>query len=342
MYLFTCKIIYCHYCLYNKSPPAVFRFSVQPHVVRITTLFAAFFYARIHNMRVAVLTDTNSGITIDDGRKDGIYVLPMPFIVNDKEYLDCVNLSHDEFYAFLSQGAEVTTSQPAAGDVISMWDRILDDGYDEIVYIPMSSGLSGSCANALVYASDYDGKVQVVNNQRISVTQRQSVLDAVKLAAKGLSASEIKDILERVKFESSIYITVDTLEYLKKGGRVTPAGAALAKILNLKPILSIQGEKLDAFSKCRGIKQAKTIMLNAIKNDIDTRFGGYDPSSPAVRLAVAHSNNLEAAKEFAEEIKNVFPGCDVYIDSLPLSISCHIGPGSLAIACSKTVPECSE
>ncbi len=293
-------------------------------------------------MRVAVLTDTNSGITIDDGRKDGIYVLPMPFIVNDKEYLDCVNLSHDEFYAFLSQGAEVTTSQPAAGDVISMWDRILDDGYDEIVYIPMSSGLSGSCANALVYASDYDGKVQVVNNQRISVTQRQSVLDAVKLAAKGLSASEIKDILERVKFESSIYITVDTLEYLKKGGRVTPAGAALAKILNLKPILSIQGEKLDAFSKCRGIKQAKTIMLNAIKNDINTRFGGYDPSSPAIRLAVAHSNNLEAAKEFAEEIKNVFPGCDVYIDSLPLSISCHIGPGSLAIACSKTVPECSE
>ncbi len=293
-------------------------------------------------MRVAVLTDTNSGITIDDGQKSGIYVLPMPFIVNDKEYLDCINLSHEEFYGFLSQDAEVTTSQPAAGDVISMWDRIFDEGYDEIVYIPMSSGLSGSCANALVYASDYDGKVQVVNNQRISVTQRQSVLDAKELADKGLSASEIKDILERVKFESSIYITVDTLDYLKKGGRVTPAGAALAKILNLKPILSIQGEKLDAFSKCRGIKQAKTIMLNAMKNDIDTRFGGYDPASPSVRLAVAHSNNLEAAKEFAEEIKNEFPNCEIYIDSLPLSISCHIGPGSLAIACSKIVPECSK
>jgi len=293
-------------------------------------------------MKVAVLTDTNSGITVEEGKKEGVFVLPMPFIVGDKEYLDCVNLSHEEFYNFLSQGASVTTSQPAAGDVISMWDRIFDEGYDEIVHIPMSSGLSGSCANAITYAADYDGKVQVVNNQRISVTQRQSVLDAKVLADKGLSASQIKEILERVKFESSIYITVDTLEYLKKGGRVTPAGAALAKILNLKPILSIQGEKLDAFSKCRGIKQAKTIMLNAIRNDIDTRFGGYNPESPNVRLAVAHSNNIDAANEFAEEIRNEFPNCELYVDSLPLSISCHIGPGSLAIACSNYVPECSE
>ncbi len=287
--------------------------------------------------RIAIVTDTNSGITPEQGKRDGIFILPMPFIVNDKEYLDCINLSHDEFYRFLAKGADFTTSQPAAGDVISLWDRIFDEGYDEIVHIPMSAGLSGACSNALTYASDYDGRVLVVNNQRISVTQRQSVYDAKYLAGNGHNAVEIKKILEDVKFESSIYITVDTLEYLKKGGRVTPAGAALAKILNLKPILSIQGEKLDAFSKCRGTGQAKRIMLKAMKNDIEKRFGGYDPENPSIWLAVAHSRNEEMAKEFAGEIAEEFPNCNIYIDSLPLSISCHIGPGSLAIACSRLV-----
>lgn len=289
--------------------------------------------------RTAIVTDTNSGITPEEGRRDGIFVLPMPFVVNGKEYLDCVNLSHREFYSFLEQGADVTTSQPAAGDVISLWNEIFDGGYEEIVHIPMSSGLSGAYSSAALFSSDFDGKVQVVNNQRISVTQRQSVYDALYLASNGHSAAEIKDILEASKYDSSIYIMVDTLEYLKKGGRVTPAGAALAKILNLKPILTIQGEKLDAYSKCRGLKQAKSIMLKAMINDINTRFGGYDPEAPGVFLEVAHTENEENALMFADEIREVFPGSNVQVAPLPLSISCHIGPGSLAIACSKAVKD---
>ncbi len=288
--------------------------------------------------KTAIVTDTNSGITPLEGKENGIFVLPMPFVVNEKEYLDCVNLSQTEFYRFLLEGADVTTSQPAAGDVMTLWNQIFEEGYDEIVHIPMSSGLSGAYSSAMLFASDYDGRVQVVNNQRISVTQRQSVYDALYLAHNGHSAEEIKNILEETKFDSSIYIMVDTLDYLKKGGRVTPAGAALAKILNLKPILTIQGEKLDAFSKCRGIKQAKSIMIKAIMNDIDTRFGGYDPSDPGIWLQVAHTENEEAANEFANEIQDVFPGSNVYVAPLPLSISCHIGPGSLAIACTKAVP----
>ncbi len=287
--------------------------------------------------KIAIVTDTNSGITPEQGKKDGIHVLSMPFIVDDREYLDCVNLSHDDFYRFLSEGASVTTSQPAAGDVIALWDRIFDEGYDEIVHIPMSSGLSGAYETARTIAMDYGDRVWVVNNQRISVTQRQSVYDAKYLAENGHDAKEIKKILEEVKFETSIYITVDTLDYLKKGGRVTPAGAALAKILNLKPVLSIQGEKLDAFSKCRGNKQAKKIMLKAISDDIESRLGGYDPAAPTIWFEVAHSQNEDEAKEFAEEIRASFPNSNIYIDSLPLSISCHIGPGSLAIACSKVV-----
>ena len=289
--------------------------------------------------KIAVVTDTNSGITPEEGKDNGIFVIPMPFMINEKEYLDCVNLSQKDFYHFLSRGAEVTTSQPAAGDVISLWDSIFSEGYDEIVHIPMSSGLSGSCANALIYASDYDGRVQVVNNQRISVTQRQSAYDARYLAENGYTASKIKEILEETRYESSIYITIDTLDYLKKGGRVTPAGAALAKILNLKPILTIQGEKLDAFSKCRGLKQAKSIMINALRNDIENRLGGYDPENPSIWIEVAHTENEEAAEEFAREIQNTFPNCSLHIDPLPLSIACHIGPGSLAIACSKVVKD---
>ncbi|SKB59971.1 EDD domain protein, DegV family [Lachnospiraceae bacterium] len=288
--------------------------------------------------KVAIVTDTNSGMTIAEGEKKGIFVLPMPVIINDKEYLDNVNLTHDEFYNFLAEDAGVHTSQPAAGDVMGLWDKILEEGYDEIVHIPMSSGLSGSCANASVYANEYEGKVHVVNNQRISVTERQSVLDAKVLADSGKSAEEIKNILEETKFDSSIYITLDTLEYLKKGGRITPAAAAFAKILNLKPILQIQGEKLDAFSKCRGIKQAKSIMIKAVKNDIDTRFGGYDPENPNVWIQMAYSQNEEAANEFAAEVREAFPNCKLHIDRLPLSIACHIGPGSLALACSKVVP----
>ena len=290
-------------------------------------------------MKIAIVTDTNSGITPEEGKEQGIFVLPMPFIVDEREYLDCVNLSQEDFYRFLSEGADVTTSQPAAGDVIALWDSIFAEGYDQIVHIPMSSGLSGAYETARTIASNYGDKVWVVNNQRISVTQRQSVYDAKYLSSNGYSAKEIKQVLEEVKFESSIYITVDTLDYLKKGGRVTPAGAALAKILNLKPILSIQGEKLDAFSKCRGNKQAKKIMLKAISDDIEKRFGGYDPENPSLWLEVAHTQNKEEAEEFAEELRAAFPNSNIYVDALPLSISCHIGPGSLAVACCKTVKD---
>ena len=210
-------------------------------------------------MRTAIATDSNSGITQEQAAKLGIYVLPMPFMINGEMFYEGVNLTHEEFFKRMEEGADITTSQPSPGEVTDFWDKLLKE-YDEILYIPMSSGLSGSCQTAIMLADDYDGKVQVVNNQRISVTQEQSALDARDLAAKGYEAAQIKEILERTKYESSIYITLTTLKYLKKGGRITPAAAALGTLLRIKPVLTIQGEKLDAFSKARTAKQAKTIM----------------------------------------------------------------------------------
>jgi DegV family protein with EDD domain len=220
--------------------------------------------------------------------------------------------------------------------VTDTWDGLLEE-YDEIVHIPMSSGLSGSCETAIMLSQDYDGRVQVVNNQRISVTQRQSVLDAIALAAQGRSAAEIKDILEREKMESSIYIMVDTLYYLKKGGRITPAAATLGTLLKLKPVLQIQGEKLDAFAKARTVKQAKSIMIEAMKNDFDKRF--MDSSGEHMHLEVAYTYDLAAARAFQSEVQEAFPGMDIHMDPLSLSVSCHIGPGALAVACSKKIPE---
>jgi DegV family protein with EDD domain len=216
---------------------------------------------------------------------------------------------------------------------MKIWDELLKE-YDEIVHIPMSSGLSGSCQTAIMLAQDYDDKVHVVNNQRISVTQRQSVLDAIELAKAGKSGSEIKEILEKDKFNSSIYIMIDTLYYLKKGGRITPAAAALGTLLKLKPVLQIQGEKLDAFAKARTVNQAKTIMINAVKNDIEKRFGGISADNP-IYLQIAHTENEEAANLLKQELEAQFPGYPVYVDHLSLSVSCHIGPGSLAVACTK-------
>lgn len=287
---------------------------------------------------IAIVTDTTSGITIEEGKREGIYVLPMPIIIDNKEYLDGVDLTHDEFYSFLTSGAEIHTSQPATGNVLDLWTEVLKD-HDEIVYIPLSSGLSGSCASAQLFSEedDFAGKVHVVNNQRVSVTLRQSVFDAKTLAEQGKSASEIKQILEETKFDSSIYIMLDTLEYLKKGGRITPAAAAFAKILNLKPILQIHGEKLDAFSKCRGIKQAKKIMINAIREDMEEKIGGLDMAAPNYHLEIAHTENAEAAEALKEELLAEFPGFDVHIDPLALQIACHIGPGSLAVACTKKI-----
>ena len=279
--------------------------------------------------RVAVVSDSNSGITQAQAAELGVTILPMPFFVGEQTYFEDINLTQDEFYQMLSEKADISTSMPAVGDVVDTWNRLLKE-YDEVVHIPMSSGLSGSCETAMMLAQDYDGKVQVVNNQRISVTQRQSVLDAMALAEQGKGAAEIKEILERDKFESSIYIMLDTLYYLKKGGRITPAAAALGTLLKLKPVLQIQGEKLDAFAKARTAKQGKSIMIEAMKNDFANRFN--DPTGKHMCLEMAYTNNLEDAEAFKPEM-------EIHMDPLSLSISCHIGPGSLAVACSRKLPE---
>lgn len=285
--------------------------------------------------KVAIVSDSNSGITQLQAEELGITILPMPFFVGDKTLYEDIDLTQKEFYQMLSENANISTSMPLVGNVTDTWDALLKE-YDEIVHIPMSSGLSGSCETALMLAQDYEGKVQVVNNQRISVTQRQSVMDAMALAEQGHSAAEIKEILERDKFESSIYIMVDTLYYLKKGGRITPAAAALGTLLKLKPVLQIQGEKLDAFAKARTMKQAKSIMVAAITKDLEERFG--DRTGKNVHLAVAHTDNQEEADEFAKELRELFPATgEIVIAPLSLSVSCHIGPGSLAVACSKVI-----
>lgn len=286
--------------------------------------------------KVAVVSDSNSGIVQEDAKKLGVYILPMPFFINNETYYEGVDLTQEQFYEMLKGGCEISTSMPSVGSVTDLWDDLLKE-YDEIVHIPMSSGLSSSCETAIMLAQDYDGKVQVVNNQRISVTQRQSVIDAKRLAEQGKSAADIKEILEREKMESSIYIMVDTLSYLKKGGRITPAAAALGTLLKLKPVLQIQGEKLDAFAKARTVKQAKSIMIEAMKNDFANRF--HDPEGKHMYLEMAYTYDLEAAEAFREEVKAAFPGIEIVMDPLSLSVSCHIGPGALAVACSKEIPE---
>ena len=282
---------------------------------------------------IAVITDSNSGITQQQAEELGIFVLPMPFMIDGEEYFEGINLTVEEFFEKLKSDKEISTSQPTPESVLSLWDRLLNEGYDEIVHIPMSSGLSSSCQTAIVLADDYDGRVQVVNNQRISVTQRQSVLDAIHLAEAGKSAVEIREILEKEKLEASIYIMLDTLTYLKRGGRITPAAAVLGNLLRLKPVLQIQGEKLDAFAKARTAKQGKSIMIEAMKKDIHDRF--HDNENGDIAIEIAHTENLEAAMELKKELEQVFPGTDIYVDHLSLSVSCHIGPGSLAIACAK-------
>lgn len=285
--------------------------------------------------KVAIITDSNSGITQTNAKELGIFVLPMPFMINGQTFFEDIDLNQAEFYEKLAAGADISTSQPSPEAVMNLWDEVLKE-YDEIVHIPMSSGLSGSCQSAMMLAQDYEGRVQVVNNQRISVTQRQSCLDAKLLAAKGMNAKEIKDFLEADKFNSSIYIMLDTLYYLKKGGRITPAAAAIGTLLKLKPVLQIQGEKLDAFAKARTTNQGKSIMINAIKADIENRFGG-DTEDKHIWMQIAHTNNEEAALAFKEEILEVFPGYDIHIDPLSLSVACHIGPGSLAFACCRKI-----
>ncbi len=282
--------------------------------------------------KIAVVTDSNSGITQRQAAEYGVHVLPMPFMIDDETFYEDINLDQKGFYEKLEGGADVVTSQPSPDSVLTLWEKLLKD-YDEIVHIPMSSGLSGSCQSAVMLARDFGGKVQVVNNQRISVTQRQSVLDAKLLAEKGESAARIKEILEQDKFNSSIYIMLDTLYYLKKGGRITPAAAAIGTILKLKPVLQIQGEKLDAFAKARTTNQGKQIMINAIRNDMETRFGGARADN--IWLQVAYTKDDKAAEQFAEELKERFGEFDMVCNPLSLSVACHIGPGALAVACCK-------
>ena len=285
--------------------------------------------------KIAIITDSNAHITPQEAESLGIGVVPMPFTIGDETFYEGVNLTREDFYARMESGASIVTSQPSPSTVLGIWDKALET-HDEVVYIPMSSGLSGSCQSARMLADDYDGKVQVVNSQRISVTQKRSVLDALEMAEMGMNAAEIRRELEHVKYESSIYIMLDTLYYLKKGGRITPAAAAVGTLLRIKPVLQIKGERLDAFSKARTVNQGKNIMINAMKHDIETLYGGTDKEN--VWLYAVHGNVPDQFAAFSQEVTAAFPGFGVQDDVLSLSIACHIGPGALAIACSKKIP----
>ncbi|MBP3781958.1 MAG: DegV family protein [Butyrivibrio sp.] len=285
--------------------------------------------------KIAIITDSNSGITQKQAEELGIYVVPMPFMINGQDYFENINLTQSQFYEKLAEDADVSTSQPTPDSLMTLWDKVLKE-YEQIIYIPMSSGLSGSCQSAYMIAQEeYEGKVFVIDNQRISVTQRQSALDAKEMAEAGLSAEAIRDKLMETKMESSIYIMLDTLHYLKKGGRITPAAAALGTLLRLKPVLQIQGEKLDAFAKARTTAQGKNIMINAIKSDIENRFGGMDKGD--FWIAGAYTNNLDAALEWKREVEAAIPGFDMHLDPLSLSVGCHIGPGALAVTVTRKI-----
>ena len=283
--------------------------------------------------KVGVATDTNSGITIKQAKEIGVGIIPMPFFIDGKEYFEDLTITRDIFFEKLRGGADIKTSQPSPAALTSLWDDMLKS-CEEIIYIPMSSGLSSSMATARMLAEDYDGKVHVIDNHRISATQKQSVFEALSMADKGMSASDIEAVLDRTALDASIYIAVDTLEYLKKGGRVTPAGAALASILNLKPVLQIQGDKLDAYAKVRGEKAAQEKMLQAVEKDMNTRFAGQK-----VLIKGAYTCSEEAAESWRQKILDRFPAHKVTLDPLSLSISCHIGEGATAITCSAEIPE---
>lgn len=285
--------------------------------------------------KIAIVTDSNSGITQKQATELGVFVVPMPFMIGGEDFFEDINLTQEQFYEKLAGDVDVSTSQPTPDSLMTMWDKCLED-HDQIIYIPMSSGLSGACQSAYMIArEEYEGKVFVVDNQRISVTQRQSVLEARDMALAGLDAEAIVDKLMKDKFESSIYIMLDTLYYLKKGGRITPAAAALGTLLKLKPVLQIQGEKLDAFAKARTSSQGKNIMINAIKTDIEKRFGGID--SGLFTISAAYTKDLDSANAWLSELQDAFPGFDIHMDPLSLSVACHIGPGALAVTVTKNI-----
>lgn len=287
--------------------------------------------------KIAIVTDSNSGITQREAKEfKDIFVIPMPFTIDGEEYFEDINLSQEEFYHKLTNDADISTSQPAIGGIIELWENLLKE-YDFILHIPMSSSLSMSCETAKNFAKDYDGKVLVVDNKRISVTQKQSVYDALTLAKQGKTALEIKNILEETSADSSIYIMVDTLKYLKKGGRITPAAAAIGTILKIKPVLQIQGGKLDSFAKARNDKVAKEKMIEAIKKDLENRFKEYYQKGE-MQIFMAYTNCYDKIMQFAEEVKKEIPDVQLtHIDPLSLSVSCHIGSGAIAIACSRVL-----
>ena len=289
-------------------------------------------------MKIAVVTDSNSGITQAQAKEMGVAVLPMPFMIDGETYYEDITLTREQFYQRLKDNADIATSQPTPDSILKMWDKLLKE-YDQIIHIPMSSGLSGSCSTAMMLAGEdeYEGKVFVVDNRRISVTQYQSVKDAQMLAAMGMDGTQIKKRLEETAADSVIFLTVDTLKYLKKGGRITPAAAALGTLLKIKPVLIILGEKLDSFAKARTMKQAKTMMMNAIQKELDGRL--HDSECRNCHLAIAHTDNEEAALEFKKEVEERFPNADVYMAPLSLSIACHIGPGSLAVTATRKMEE---
>lgn len=289
-------------------------------------------------MKIAVVTDSNSGITQAQAKEMGVAVLPMPFMIDGETYYEDITLTREQFYQRLKDNADIATSQPTPDSILKMWDKLLKE-YDQIIHIPMSSGLSGSCSTAMMLAGEdeYEGKVFVVDNRRISVTQYQSVKDAQMLAAIGMDGTQIRKRLEETAADSVIFITVDTLKYLKKGGRITPAAAALGTLLKIKPVLIILGEKLDSFAKARTMKQAKTMMMNAIQKELDGRL--HDSECRNCHLAIAHTDNEEAALEFKKEVEERFPNADVYMAPLSLSIACHIGPGSLAVTATRKMEE---
>ena len=283
--------------------------------------------------KVAIVTDSNAGIRQEEAKELGIFVLPMPFTIDDQTYYEDINLTQEEFFEKQISGAEIFTSQPVVGNVKELWDQILKD-YDEIVHIPMSSGLSGSCQTACMLAQEYDNRVFVVDSQRISVTQKYDVIDAKRMADEGKSGQEIYDILTENKLNASIYITVNTLDYLKKGGRITPAVALLGGMLKIKPILQIQGEKLDSFAKTRTMAKGTKIMKEAIAKDIEERFGN---DYHHVHICVAYTYDQEPALTLKKELEEMYPGEEIICDPLSLSVSCHIGPHSLAIAICKKI-----
>ena len=289
-------------------------------------------------MKIAVVTDSNSGITQAQAREMGVAVLPMPFMIDGETYYEDITLTQEQFYQRLKDNADIATSQPTPDSILKMWDKLLKE-YDQIIHIPMSSGLSGSCYTAKMLAGEdeYERKVFVADNRRNSVTQYQPVKDAQMLAAMGMDGTQIKKRLEETAADSVIFITVDTLKYLKKGGRITPAAAALGTLLKIKPVLIILGEKLDSFAKARTMKQAKTMMMNAIQKELDERL--HDSECRNCYLAIAHTDNEEAALEFKKEVEERFPNADVYMAPLSLSIACHIGPGSLAVTATRKMEE---